>query len=229
MKKLIFIALLLAAGAYALLQWKPGLYYGESAAFDNFTLHSSEPLQGDAARLIVLAKERLATSEFNDPAQNFDVYLATAARDYAFFTPFCKDPNVCVNALNGHIFIGPADLNKDIILADSINETRRFSAVLAGAAARDLIRRRMRPLSYILLSEWLLRGYSGLIGGTGERMPNEICEKTFAEGTVMRDYEYRLAVEYALAEDRITFWGLLEKDYAFDPMEKLVKRRYCNK
>ena len=227
MKKLIFIALLLAAGAYALLQWKPGLYYGESAAFDNFTLHSSEPLQGDAARLIVLAKERLATSEFNDPAQNFDVYLATAARDYAFFTPFCKDPNVCVNALNGHIFIGPADLDKDIILADSINETRRFSAVLAGAAARDLIRRKMRPLSYVMLSEWMLRGYSGLIGGTGERMPAEICEKAFPEWTMMRDYEYRLGVEFEMSEERINFRGLLEKNSDFEPIEKQMKRRYC--
>lgn len=227
MKKIFFTLLLLAAGAYALLQWKPGLYYGESAAFDNFTLHSSEPLQGDAARVIVMAKDRLATSEFNNPAQSFDVYLASATRDYAFFTPFCKDRNACVNPLNGHIFISPADLDKDIILADSIDETRHFSAVLAGAAARELIRRRMRPLSYLMLSEWMLRGYSGLIGGTGERMPSEICGKTFAEGTMMRDYEYRLAVEFVLSEERITFWGLLERDPALDPLEKQMRQRYC--
>jgi hypothetical protein len=227
MRKIIFILLLLAAGAYALLQWKPGLYYGESAALGNFTLHSSEPLQGDAARAIVMAKDRLATSEFNNPAETFDVYLATAARDYAFFTPFCKDRNACVNPMNGHIFIAPADLDKDIIPADSIDETRHFSAVLAGAAARELIRRRMRPLSYLMLSEWMLRGYSGLIGGTGERMPSEICGKTFAEGTVMRDYEYRLAVEFALSEERITFWGLLERDPALDPLEKQMRQRYC--
>jgi hypothetical protein len=229
MKKLLFILLLLAACAYAALQWKPGLYYGESAVFDNFTLHSSEPLQGDVARLIVMAQERLATSEFYAAGSSFDVYIATAARDYGFFTPFCKDRSVCINPLTGHIFIAPVDLSKDFVLAESINETRRFSAVLAGAAARDLIRRKMRPLSYILLSEWLLRGYSGLIGGTGERMSSEICDKTFAEGTVMRDYEYRLAVEFELSEERITFWGLLEKNPEYALVEKQMVRRYCNK
>lgn len=227
MRKPLFIVLLLSACAYALLQWHPAIYYGESMVSDNFTLHSYEPLQGDVARLIVIAKERLATSEFTAPGDTFDVYIATAARDYAFFTPFCKDHNACVNPLNGHIFIAPVDLSKDIILAESINETRRFSAVLAGAAARDLIRRKLRPLTYMLLSEWLLRGYSGLIGGTGERIPSEICDKTPAEGTVLRDYDYRLAVEFALTEERITFWGLLEKDYGFEPLEKQMKRRYC--
>lgn len=218
---------MLAAGAYALLQWKPGLYYGESAVFDNFTLHSSEPLQGDVARLIVMAQEKLGTSEFYAAGGSFDVYLTTAARDYGFFTPFCKDRNVCINPLNGHIFIAPTDLSKDVILAESINETRRFSAVLAGAAARDLIRRKMRPLSYMMLSEWMLRGYSGLIGGTGERMPSEICANAFPEWTMMRDYEYRLAVEFELGEERINFWGLLQKNPDFDPVEKQLKLRYC--
>lgn len=227
MKKFVLILLLLAAGAYALLQWKPGLYYGESAIFDNFTLHSAEPLQGDVARLIVAAQERLATSEFYAAGNSFDVYLTTAARDYGFFTPFCKDRNVCINPLNGHIFIAPADLGKDLILADSITETKRFSAVLAGAAARDLIRRKMRPLAYMMLSEWMLRGYSGLIGGTGERMPSEICDKTFAEGTMMRDYEYRLAVEFEMGYEGINFWGLLQKNADYDPIEKQMKLRYC--
>lgn len=228
MKKLFFI-LLLAAAAYAALQWNPGLYYGESAVFDNFTIHSSEPLQGDIARLIVMAKDRLAASEFTAPGDTFDVYIATAARDYAFFTPFCKDHNSCLNALNGHIFIAPADLDKDLIQAPTIGETRHFSSVLAGTAARDLVRRRMRSLSFIMLSDWMLRGYAGLIGGTGDRMPSEICEKTFDEGTVMRDYEYRLAVEFAMSEERVNFWSLLEKNYSYENIEKQMRRRYCNK
>ncbi len=229
MKKIFFIVLLLAACCYSLLQWNPGLYYGESAVFDNFTLHSSEPLEGDVARLIVRVRERLAASEFTAAGDTFDVYIATAARDYSFFTPFCKDHNSCVNALNGHIFIAPVDIEKDLIPAATINETRHFSSVLAGAAARDLIRRRMRPLSFILLSEWSLRGYSGLIGGTGERMPSEICDKTFDEGTVMRDYEYRLAVEFAMSEERINFRYLLDKNYSYEHIEKQMKRRYCNR
>ena len=227
MKKLVFFTLLLAGCVFLLLQWRPGMYFGESAVFDNFNLHSSEPLQGNAARPLTFAREKLAASEFFTPGVNFDVYMAAGPREYAFFTPFCHDEYACVNPLTGHIVIAPVDLDKDSSLGVPEGEPRHFSALLAGAAARDLVRRRLRPLSYLVMSEWLLRGYAGLIGGTGERVPEDICKGPAADGTLLRDYEYRLAVEFAMAEERITFGMLMDKNYSFESLESQMKRRYC--
>jgi len=158
MKKLIFFTLLLAGCVYALLQWQPGIYFGEKSVFDNFTLHTSEPLQGDPAKTMAIAKNKIAASEFFTPEAAFDVYVAAGPGDYAFFTPFCKDHYACVNPFNGHIVIVPPDLAKNQVTGAPEGEARDFSAVLAGAAARDLVRRSMRPLAYLVLSDWLLRG-----------------------------------------------------------------------
>ena len=44
---------------------------------------------------------------------------------------------------------------------------------------------------------------------------------------LLRDYEYRLAVEFAMAEEKISFGVLLDKNYSFESLEKQMKRRYC--
>lgn len=227
MKKLLFFVVFLAGCGYLVLQSHPGLYYGETAAFDNFTLHSSVPLSGDVSRPLAMARERLTTSEFFTPAVGFDVYVAAGPRDYAFFTPLCRDHYACVNPLNGRIMIAPPDLEKNRSLGAPEGEPRDFSAVLAGAAARELVRHKLRPLAYLVLSEWLLRGYSGLVGGTGERVPADICAGPFAEGTLLKDYEYRLAVEFAMTEERINFGMLMEKNYSFENLEDQMRKRYC--
>ncbi len=228
MKKFLFLLLVLSGAAYLLAVRYPGVYYTDTVVYDNFTLHSRGPLGDAAAAPLSRAREKIAASEFFAPGTRFEIYISSGPGDYSFFTPFCHDHYACVDPLNGNIMLAPPQLARDSSPGvPSGGEFRPFNSVVAAAATREMTRRALLPLTYLGMSEWKLRGYSELVSGTGAHVPSDICSGTAAEGTLLRDYEYRMAVEFAMRDERISYKYLLDKTYSFEYMDGQIRKIYC--
>ncbi len=230
MKKIIFLVLL-AAGGYWLLLTKPGLYYGESLDYKCFTLRARGALPPETAAVLDRAFDRISTSELFSPDARFTVYLTAGPGELHFFSPFAPGEYSRVNPVNGGIFLAPGDFKEDKIrIATGEQEYRFLNQVIAGAAARELARRKLEALTYLFEKDWEIAGYAERISGSADQFkPGDICAKDAPEGSSLRDYEYGLAVGIAMDQERMRFTELLNNNRDFEGFEKQLKQRYCGK
>ncbi len=226
MKKVIFLLLLAAAGGYWLLLAKPGLYFNKSAEYRNFVLHARGALPEKTEAVLDKAYEKLSVSELFSPDKKFDIYLAGGRNEFSFFTPFLAGEYYRVSPVTGAIFLAAADFAADEArTVPGAAERRALSSELAGAGARELARRLVEPLTYLVMSEWKLRGYSErLSGGTGTYQPADICK---GSDPAMLDYRYGLAVDFAIRVDGLTIIELLNKNYNYEKVEEGLKKMNC--
>ncbi|MDO8803779.1 MAG: hypothetical protein Q7R35_05060 [Elusimicrobiota bacterium] len=227
MKKTILILLAAAAG-YCVLLAKPDLYYNKSMEYKNFTLRARGPLPERPDAVLDNAIAKIAVSEFATPDTKLVIYLPGSRGEFLFFTAFLSGDYSSVHPFTGAIFIAAADFKGDLVrTAPGAAEYRILSTEITGAAARELIRRTMKPLMYIILSDWKLRGYSErLSGGTGAFKPADTCSGK-ADDSSLQDYKYGLAVEFAMKEENMSFPELMKKDYSFESIEARMKKFNC--
>ncbi|MEK7722694.1 MAG: hypothetical protein AAB359_09940 [Elusimicrobiota bacterium] len=224
MKKTLL--LLIVAGGYWLLLARPGLYYDKSLEYRNFTLRARGALPERADVVLDKVYDKISTSELFAPDKKFYIYLPGGRNEFLFFTPLLNGTYARVNPFNGSVFIAAADFGADRArTAPGAAEYRALSTELAGAAAREMARRAVKPFTYLIMSDWKLRGYSELLsGGAGTYMPADICK---GENPAMLDYKYGLAVEYALRVEGISFNELLNKDYSYEKVAEGLKKMTC--
>jgi hypothetical protein len=231
MKKIIFFAILAAAGGYWLLLSKPALYYGNSLEYKCFTLRARGALPEGAGFVLDRVLEKISASEFFSPDARFDIYLADGPGEYRFFAPFVPGDYARVNPVNGGIFLAAADFVADRARpAPEAAGYLALSKVIAAAAAREMVRRRLAALTYLFMRDWSVTGYGERIsGGPGQFTPADICAKDAPEGSALRDYEYGLAVELIMNEEKLSFADLLNKNYSYEGAERQLKKRYCGR
>mgnify|MGYP007111633438 CR=1 FL=1 len=225
---MIFLIVLVLAGGYALLAAKPGLYYGRSMEYRNFTLHARGDLPTGVDTALDRAIDRLGASEFFSADKKFDVYLPATPGEFRFFAPFMKNERVRLNPFTGDIFLAAADFKEDKLRREaSEHDYRPLGASLAGAAARELARRMVEPLTYLTMSEWRIGGYAELIsGGMGMFNPPDICAGRRDDPELLA-YEYGLAVDMMMKEENEPYHEVLNKSYAYDDVRRRLTVRYC--
>lgn len=230
MKKLIFFLFLAVAGGYWLLLTKPSLYYGESLEHKNFTLRTRGALPAEAGVVLDRALDKISRSEFYTPDAKFTLYLTAGPGELHFFAPFIAGEYSRVNPLSGGIFLGPGEFKEDKIRrATGEQEYRFLNQAIAGATARELVRRRLEALTYVFKKDWEIVGYAERISGSSDQFkPEDICKEA-AEGSAMRDYQYGMAVGIVMDQERMPFSELLNRNYSYEGFESQLKRRYCNK
>jgi hypothetical protein len=231
MKKILLLAVLAAAGGYWLLLSKPALYYGSSLDYKCFTLHSAGAVPEGTEAVLDRALAHITGSEFYTPEARFEVYLTGGPRELGFFAPFVRGEYSRVSPVSGGIFLADSDFAADKSRpAPDSEEHRMLSRVLAAAAARELVRHKVEPLTYLFMSDWQVAGYGeNISGGTGQFVPADICGKDAPEGSALKDYEYGLAVGLILSDEKMSFSDLLNKNYSYDWAEKQLKQRHCRK
>ena len=228
MKKIVMLLILAAAGVYFLLVAKPSLYYSQSLEYKNFTLRfrGAAPERVDVALDNALAK--ITASEFFTPDTKFDIYLPGGRSEFLVFTAFQSGAYSRINPFTGAVFIAAADFKSDQArTAPGAPATRVLGLEIAGAAGREMMRRKVKPLTYISMGEWKLRGYAEkLSGGNGIFKPADLCTGG-AKDPDFVDYKYGLAVEFAMKEDGLSFPELMDKEYKYEGLEERMKKITC--
>ena len=226
MKKLLFLLIVAAAGGYWLLLTRPGLYYDKTLEYRCFTLHARGALPEKTDAVLDKVYDRLSAAEFFDQDNKLNLYLTGGPHEFSFFVPFQASAYARVNAVSGAIFLAVSDFTADEVrTAPGASAHRALSAEIAGAAAREQVRRTLKPLSYLLMDDWKLRGFSERVsGGTGEYQPADICK---SDDPAMRDFKYGLAVDYAVKVEGMSMTELMNKDYSYENVAEAVKKVNC--
>ena len=228
MKKTMLLLIAAAAGGYWLLLSKPGLYYGKSLEYKNFTLRARGYLPDRMDFVLDKVHEKISAAELFTPDKKFEIYLPGSRSEFLFFTPFQKGEYSRVNPFSGAIFVASADFPADRARpAPGAAGYRTLSDELAGAAAREMVRRAVRPLTYLSMRDWKVRGYAErLSGGTGAFTPADICSGK-DEDAAFLDYKYGLTVDFAMKEEGISFAELLTRDYSYESVAGRLKKMHC--
>lgn len=227
MKNTVVFLLLAAAGLYALLLAKPELYFNKRADYREFTVRARGALPASLEGTLESARERLAASELYKEGDRFELFLPSSRREYEFFTPLQGGAYFRVSPLGGAIFLAAADFQ-----AGEARKTagdakfRSLSSVIAGAAAWELTRRRLKPLTYVFMHEWKVRGYGELIsGGTGEFNPADACAP---EGPPeQQDYSYGLMLDTVLKEEQVRYGDLLDRNFSYQSAAQRLQKAHC--
>lgn len=227
MKKTFWLLLLAGAGVYTLLLSKPGLYFGKSMDYKGFTLRTRGPLPASVEGTLNSALERIAASEIYAEGMKFELILPSTRGQFLFFTPLMKGEYFRVNPFNGAIFLAAADFGAGEARKEAGDARhRKLSAVITAAAAWEMTRQRLKPLTYLFMHEWKVRGYAELLsGGTEEFEPADAC------GDVQRpellDFKYGLMLGTVMKEDNAAYSYLLDRNFSRQNAEQRLTKTHC--
>ena len=157
----------------------------------------------------------------------FDIYLPASRGQFTFFTPLQNGDYVRVSTLNGGIFLAAADFKAgEARKVPGDAKYRSLSSVITVGAAWDMTKRKLRPLTYMFMHEWKVRGYAAILAGlNGDFSPSDACAAT---GTPeQQDYRYRLMLETVLKEEQVFYNDLLDSNFSYANAEMRLKKAYC--
>lgn len=219
--------MLACAAAYALLLYKPGLYFNQSLDYRLFTLRARGTLPSGIQPALDSAMEKISASEIYKDGMRFEIILPETKGQFRFFTPFVKGDYFRVNPFNGAIFLASADFEAGEARTEpGLERYRSLSSIVTAAAALEMTRRRLRPLTYLSMSEWKARGYSELLsGGSGEFNPPDACAGGDRPG--LEDYTYGLMLDTVLKQENAFYSDLLDRNYSRQNAEIRVRKAYC--
>jgi hypothetical protein len=227
MKKYFWLLLLACLAVYALLLAAPGLYFSKSMEYKGFTIRTRGALPSSVEKPLDLALEGIKASELFKEGMRFELVLPSTRGQFLFFTPFMHGEYFRVNPFNGAIFLAAADFEGgNAYIVPGGPRRRSLATVIIGAGAWELTRRKLRPLTYLFMNDWKIRGYSELLsGGTGEFEPADACAETDRPGLL--DYKYGLMLDRVMKEDSIYYSDLLDRNFSSQNAETRIKRAYC--
>lgn len=228
MKKIIFLLLLAAAGGYWLVLSKPGMYYGTSLVYKNFTLRARGPLPTNMEGVLDKVYDKITAAELAKPDQKFDIYLTGGKNEFSFFAPFQRGVYYRVCPLNGAIYIAAAEFGPDRVRsAPGAADYRTLSSELMAAAAVEMLRRSVEPLKYMFMKEWKIRGYAERVsGGTGAFLPADLCTGSESDPAFL-DFKYGMTVDFALKEEGVAFSEFLQKESSYEGYAARLKKMQC--
>jgi hypothetical protein len=228
MKNTIIFLLVMSAAIYSVLLAKPDMYFSKRVSYREFTVHTRVPMNvSEVEGTLESARERIAASELFKEGMKFDIYLPSSRGQFAFFAPLQKGEYVRVSALHGGIFIAAADFKSgEARKMPGDAKYRSLSSIITVGAAWEMTRRRLRPLTYMFMHEWKVRGYAAILAGlNGDFSPSEACA---AAGTPeQQDYRYRLMLETVLKEEQVFYNDLLDKNFSYQNAELRLKKAHC--
>lgn len=228
MKNTIIFLLVMSAAIYSVLLAKPDMYFSKRVDYREFTVRSRVQMNSaEVEGTLESARERIAASELFKEGMRFEIYLPSSRGQFAFFTPLQKGDYVRASALNGGIFIAAADFKSGEARKEPGDaKYRSLSSVITAGAAWEMTRRKLRPLTYVFMHEWKVRGYAAILAGlNGDFSPSDACAAT---GTPeQQDYRYRLMLETVLKEEQVFYNDLLDKNLSYQNAEQRLKKAHC--
>ena len=227
MGKFITLLLLGLLAAYGLLLAKPDLYFNRKLEHGPFVLHSRGPLPEGPEAALDEAAEAIAAADIYLQGSKFDVYLPSTRGQYRFFTPLLSGDYFRVGPFNGAIYLANADfLTKDARPEAGSEQRRPLRGVLVAAAAWDMVRLKVRPLTFFAMDKWAVKGYAELLsGGTGEFNQQDACGTADRPG--LEDYRYGQMLDRVLKEENTVFNDLLGRNYSRELAESRFRKAYC--
>jgi hypothetical protein len=226
--KIILALLVLIGGAWALLLYKPELYFGKSVEYKGFALLARGETPAGYEPALDAARERLTASEFFKEDSTFRLALVSGPGEFKFFAPFQEGEYFRVSPLSGVIFLAAADFKtNEARPAYGTGAPRPISQLIAAAAAVDLVRRGREKLAFMSMKSWLLEGYGERIsGGTGAYEPHDACGDVSGDPN-LRSYKYGLMLDTVLREEGVGYGDLLNRNYGEEGAEARMRKVHC--
>lgn len=226
--KIVLAILVIIGGAYALLLSKPSLYFSRSAEYRGFTLRARGAAPAGFETALDAAREKLSACEFFREESSFELVLVSTPGELKFFAPFQKGEYFRVSPLSATIFLAAADFKAgEARPAFGSGAPRPLGAVVAGAAAVDLVRRSRETLSFMFMKDWLLNGYYEKIsGGLGIYAPADACGDVSGD-PALRDYKHGLMLDMVLRENGIGYGDLLGRNFSQEAAETRMRKMHC--
>ncbi|MDA8131085.1 MAG: hypothetical protein M0011_06225 [Elusimicrobia bacterium] len=227
MGKFITLLLLGLLAVYGLLLAKPDLYFDRKLEHGSFVLHARGPLPDSPEAVLDDAEQAVAASDIYLQGSRFDVYLPSGPGQYKFFTPLLSGDYFRVGPFNGAIYLANADFTaKEARPYSGAEQRRSLRGVLVAAAVWDMVRLKVRPLTFFAMDKWMVRGYAEMIsGGTGEFAPQDACGAASRPG--LDDYRFGLMLDRVLKEENTVFNDLLGRNYSEEQAESRFRKAYC--
>ena len=202
------------AMVYILIQFFPQVVFTHTVQAHDVQMYSSDPIAGDAERLLAEVKSRVGASTLYRPEDRFTVFLCNSRRLYTFFAPFSRGGFAVTIPTSRHIFIADADIGR--------NQSRRFGSgyntrslvsVVAHEAGHVLIRRRFGFWKEWILPTWLKEGYCEVLARESS-FPEKEGDSLLAHGEddasgSFTYFAYRRMVEYLMEEKGKTIEELI--------------------
>lgn len=228
MGKAITFIILAAAGIYLLLLYQPGLYFNKKVEYEMFTLHARGSLPEDYERVLDDARDRMKSSPMFRESMKMDIYLPSTSGEYSLFTPWAREGEYFRHSyLGGMIFLAAADFaDREARTAPGADDARGLSGVIAGAGAFEITRMKLKPLTYISMHEWKVRGYAEIMsGGAGWFNISDACSHD--DRTGLTDYRYGRILEQMLKQEDLPYEEILGRNISYKVAERRFRQDSC--
>jgi hypothetical protein len=200
----------------------PNLLFAHSIKYRNFTVYSTKEIDGNIHNILDKAEINLSTSDINNTAISYKLYLCNNYSFYSFFAPKSRKAFANNYSIVHNIFISNCDIRRNEAYKNDErdNYVRQLSELIAHEATHTLTEKKLGFWKYLTLERWINEGYSETIG-YNEAL-NIATAKEFLKTNKNSDSpsvsykKYYYAVAYILQIERMKFEEIIEADLTLD-------------
>ena len=194
--------------AYVLLLYFPQPLFAYSATYENFNIHSREPIPPEMETILKSADERLARVPFYSKERIRQIYLTGGFKMYALLSHKAYRSFANSVPLINNIMINQTDVPADRVFVNrEKNNSRSLSGVIAHEVTYLFIRERYGTLQTTMMPTWKNEGYCEYIAGD-TTIPFEEGLRLWRDNpnddTAYRYIKYQAMVQYLLEKEKIS-------------------------
>lgn len=214
---------------YALVISFPEVFFKYKTEYETLIIYSQNPLPETINSVLSKVYEKISNSELFVSGVRYEIFICKGFGSYTFFAPFCRKSFACAYPFTGKIFIASADFEKNKAMKNTPTEnTRTLDSVIAHEITHNLIKNKTVFLKYMFLQDWKNEGYAEYIAGSGILdVPRLICDENTERTPALKYLEYKLAIDYLINDEKMTFKEIFESNVSFDSVMKKVKLKVC--
>lgn len=226
--KFAVCCLALATGVYGGVTFYPRIFFNAACGYKNISVYAHAPVKCSADGALGRIYNSLASDEFFDPEQSFELYLCGSYEEYGLLAPFCGKSYSCVHPVSSKIFVASADFGKNLAYGQEPGSKRLLENVVVHELVKAQLKYKLGPIKYITLPDWKKDGYADHVAREteGDNAP-DICATKKPEYPLSAFLEYRLVLEMLKAGTDVGYPALILENNSYSLTRDRAINKYC--